>query len=145
MAGAAEKNPAGAKKPRKKATRLEKLFRVRELQTLCINGYSALDLEGHCIQKWGLSLPNARLYINEAIGCMVESLTETDKRRIALIIFHRYENSYKLARTLKNPGAMIQACDSMARYFMEKAPDADIVANQATREAAAHDPREDFE
>lgn len=145
MAGAAEKKPAGAKKPRKKATRLEKLFRVRELQTLCINGYSALDLESHCIQKWGLSLPNARLYIKEALGGMVDSLTETDQQKIALIIFHRYENAYKLARSLKNPGAMIMACDSMARYFLKKAPDADIVANQATREAATHDPREDFE
>ena len=145
MAGAAEKKPAGAKKPRKKATRLEKLFRVRELQTLCINGYSVLDLEGHCIQKWGLSLPNARLYIKEATDGMADSLTETDKQKIALTIFYRYENSYKLARTLKNPSAMIQACDSMARYFMERAPDADILDNQATREAAAHDPREDFE
>lgn len=145
MAGAAEKKPAGAKKPRKKATRLEKLFRVRELQTLCINGYSALDLESHCIQKWGLSLPNARLYIKEALGGIVDSLTETDQQKIALIIFHRYENAYKLARSLKNPGAMIMACDSMARYFLKKAPDADIVANQATREAATHDPREDFE
>ncbi len=118
---------------------------MRELQTLCINGYSALDLESHCIQKWGLSLPNARLYIKEALGGIVDSLTETDQQKIALIIFHRYENAYKLARSLKNPGAMIMACDSMARYFLKKAPDADIVANQATREAATHDPREDFE
>ena len=149
MAGAANKSPAGATKPRKKATRLEKLYRVRTLQTLCVNGCSTLDLEDHCIKEWGLSLPNARLYIKQALEGMVESLTETDKRRMALVIYYRLENSYKLARAIRNPSAMIAACDAMARIYMKQAPDDEIAANQAAREAAresaAHDPREDFE
>ena len=44
---------------------------------------------------------------------------------------------------------MIAACDAMARIYMKQAPDDEIAANQAAREAArqsaAHDPREDFE
>ncbi len=104
-----------------------------------------MDLEAHCINQWGLSLPNARLYIKQALEGMVESLTETDRRRMALIIYYRLENSYKIARAIRNPSAMIAACDAMARIYLKQAPDADIAANQAARESAAHDPREDFE
>jgi hypothetical protein len=143
VVGAAENKPSGKK--RHKATRLEKLYRLRELQTLCINGYSSLDLHLHCMEKWGLSLASARLYTKEVYATMHASFSEIDHQQQAMIIFYRYENSYKLARAMKNPLAMIKACSEQANMFVKKAPDADIAANQVAREAAQHDPREDFE
>jgi hypothetical protein len=97
------------------------------------------------MEKWGLSLRSARLYTDEVYATMLTAFSEIDQKRQAMVIFYRYENSYKLARAMKNPMAMIQACAQQAGMFVNRAPDADIAANQVARESVEQDPREDFQ
>jgi hypothetical protein len=137
----------GSKKSGKKnqPTKLEKIFRIRELQTLCRNGYSPLELRNHCEKKWAMPRRTASKYIKEMYESLEEALTCIDKRRIALIVYYRLENSYKVARAANNPSAMIQACVAQANLFVERAPDDAVAANQQSREAAVIDPDEDFD
>ncbi len=87
----------------------------------------------------------ASKYIKEMYESLEEALTCIDKRRIALIVYYRLENSYKVARAANNPSAMIQACVAQANLFVERAPDDAVAANQQSREAAVIDPDEDFD
>lgn len=118
---------------------------MRELQTLCRNGYSPLELRDHCEQQWKMPRRTANRYVQEMYESLEEALTSVNKRRIALIVYYRLENSYKIARAAKNPSAMIQACVAQANLFIERAPDDAVAAHQQSREAAVIDPAEDFD
>jgi nucleoid DNA-binding protein len=124
---------------------LEKIFRIRELQTLCRNGCSPLELRDHCETKWAMPRRTANNYVKETYESLAEALTCVNKRQVALVVFYRLENSYKVARAAKNPSAMIQACVAQANLFVERAPDDVVAANQQSRAAAVIDPDEDFE
>lgn len=96
------------------------------------------------MDEWGIKQDQAKSYVNEMFESVVDSLSDTDKRRIALTGFIRLDNAFKIARANKNPSAMVQAVLAQLQHFMTMAPDANILANLQARAAAAEDPAEDF-
>ena len=132
------------KKRNDRATRLEKIYRIRTLRGLSKNGYSPIELLEYCMDEWGVKNRQATNYVNEMFESVQEALSDTDKRRIALTNFIRLDNAFKIARANKNPSAMVQACLAQMQHFMEMAPDANIVANLQARSAVADDPAEHF-
>lgn len=138
---APEGEPPKGRKKKKRCTKLEKLYRIRQLMAMAKAGYSIGELEDWGMEQWDLTRESMRAYTQEMLNSCVEAVSVFDKQRIAALTLVRFEHAYRLALKKSDPMAMVAANAQIAKYWVHAAPE--IVPPPDTGDNKP-DPEEDF-
>jgi hypothetical protein len=116
-------DPPKGRRKKKRCTKLEKLYRIRQLMTMAKAGYSIGELEDWGMKQWDLTRESMRAYTQEMLNSCVDAVSVFDKQRIAALTLVRFEHAYRLALKNKDPGAMVAANAQIAKYWVHAAPE----------------------
>lgn len=109
--------------------------------TLARNGWSTSQMQDYAMDEFNLTELAAANLVNESLEANVEAYVILDRRRLAALTLARFENSYRLAASQRNPSAMIAANSQIAQHWVQRAPDITVSGGKT---ADAHDSEEDF-
>lgn len=97
-----------------KATKADIVLRVKEVQTLLLNGYTKSDIVQHG-QKWKLSVSQIETYIAKATEIIQEINQRSSEQDVALLTAAMWD-TFRLARASNNLTEMRQTLVAIAKF-----------------------------